>query len=148
MYSSLGVANEFLKLANGAGRDVNAQQLSKLTYLANAWSLALDDKRLVKEVLEAWKYGPMQPELYEAVKKFGGDAVTEVLPAPLGGLKEADLRRIKEVYVIYGGCSGPELSAMTNGTGSPFSGTAQGCPIKDRVIQEFYRARLLAQLRP
>lgn len=48
--------------------DVSAWKLQKLCYYSQAWSLAWTDKPLFEEDFEAWRNGPVCPQLYQVHK--------------------------------------------------------------------------------
>lgn len=63
MYDVLTVADTILKIAKSKGKALTPMQLVKLTYIAHGWSLALHEKGLFKNKIEAWQYGPVIPDL-------------------------------------------------------------------------------------
>ena len=46
-------------------------KLQKLIYYAHGWHLAIRNAPLIDEVIEAWEYGPVVPNVYHEFKKFG-----------------------------------------------------------------------------
>ncbi len=46
-------------------------QIQKLVYIAHGWYLALEEEPLIRESVEAWKFGPVIADLYHEFKKFG-----------------------------------------------------------------------------
>ncbi|MDC4872757.1 DUF4065 domain-containing protein, partial [Acinetobacter baumannii] len=80
MKSALQVANKIIE----SGKNKNPpqyytpMQLLKLVYIAHGWMLALFNRPLFNEKVEAWKYGPVIPELYEAVKHYKANPVKEL----------------------------------------------------------------------
>ena len=80
LVSAKTVANEFLRLAREEGSTVTNMKLQKLVYIAEGWYLALYDLPLYREDTVAWKYGPVIPELYEALRMYGSGEVTEAIP--------------------------------------------------------------------
>lgn len=122
MYSVLTIADAILKTQKRLGKALTPLQLVKLTYIANGWSLALREAPLFRERIEAWRYGPVIPELYRAVKRFGRD------PIPFDALDDRDppvdvdtLAFIEDVVAKYGDLSGIALSHLTHQSGTPWS---------------------------
>ena len=75
--SSKAVANYFLDIAERDGKTLNPMKLQKLVYIAHGWHLAIRRRPLIRESVEAWKYGPVIADLYHEFKKFGNMPITE-----------------------------------------------------------------------
>src|SRR6476619_3832573 len=75
---SMAIANEFLKKPGALGV-LTQMQLQKLTYIAHGWNLALNERRLVSDELEAWDYGPVYPMLYDHAKYFGKSPIPRLI---------------------------------------------------------------------
>jgi uncharacterized phage-associated protein len=113
--SCLDVANYFLVLVDReAGDAITQLKLQKLVYFAQGISLALWEKALFKEEIEAWEHGPVVRNLR---KTFGGFK-DGVIPAP--GEIEFDQyeQQVKEliyrVYSVYGEHSAYYLRNLTH----------------------------------
>ena len=76
-YRAASIANEFLDLSDQAERKLTQIEIQKLVYFAHGWNLALTDKPLIGEFIEAWRYGPVVRTLYDAFRKFGSEPITE-----------------------------------------------------------------------
>lgn len=144
MYPVLVVADAFLKLAKRKGKLLTPLQLMKLVYIAHGFYLAMREGDLFSDRIEAWKYGPVIPELYHATKQYGRS------PIPLQSvgdddpsLAKEDLDFVNEVYEKYGHLSGVALSSLTHKPGTPWyklyeDGVLQ-IEIPDHEIQTHYR---------
>ncbi|HWJ25663.1 MAG TPA: type II toxin-antitoxin system antitoxin SocA domain-containing protein, partial [Flavisolibacter sp.] len=73
----IAVANYFIKKANDEGIELTLMKLVKLVYIAHGWHLALKDNELIDEAVQAWKYGPVVPSVYQVFKRFGNAQVTQ-----------------------------------------------------------------------
>jgi len=142
------VANEFLHLAEQRDVALTPLQLMKLVYIAHGWSLALLHRPLVTDRIEAWKYGPVIPDLYQLTKRYGSGAVAcELRPSFFSGrtpdLDEEERNLIAAVFDVYGELSGIRLSALTHKHGTPWAQTYQAdvwnLPISNDIIAEHYR---------
>lgn len=146
MYDVITVADSILKIAKEAGRQLTPLQLMKLTYIAHGWSLGLKRGDLFAERIEAWKYGPVIPELYQATKKWGRNPIPfDSIEGPLEVDQDtADF--LREVFSKYGHMDGISLSALTHKPGTPWYEVYEegvlGLEIPDPLIQRHYE-RLL-----
>ena len=140
------VANEFIRLAGADRRSLTPLQLIKLTYIAHGWMLALYQRPLITDDVEAWKYGPVIPDLYRAMKQYGSGYVTNDLgtwgtTSPELDDTERDI--IRQVYALYGNMNGVQLSALTHQPGTPWSQTwnddGKNGVIANDLIAEHYR---------
>lgn len=148
MYSAAAVANTFLELAKRDGKRLTNMQLQKLVYIAHGWMLGIVGQPLVKNTVEAWQWGPVIPDLYYPLKKYGSGVVDEPLPAKqtldaegVGALISA------AVWAGYGQLSALQLSAITHKEGTPWSQTRREFPgrhavIKNELIAEHYQQLL------
>jgi uncharacterized phage-associated protein len=122
MASALTAANRILEIAKEKGITLTPLQLMKLTYMSQGWMLGLKGKALFDDRIEAWKYGPVIPSLYQRTKLFGSGPITEQLPAPTGDNLDGDAEEIlQSVVETYGRYSGVALSNLTHRPGSPWS---------------------------
>lgn len=65
MYNIFTIANWFLQQES-----MDHKKLQKLCYYAQAWSLALNNKRLIDDVFEGWAHGPVCRNLWNHLKKY------------------------------------------------------------------------------
>ena len=147
--SARAVANEFLRLAEEDGRALTPLQIIKLVYIAHGWMLALYQRPLITDRIEAWKYGPVIPQLYHDMKGYGASSVAGWLPEAFPKPKPLDPQEtdlICQVYKIYGKVPAGKLSAMTHEPGSPWSHvTSNGLSkepflkIENDLIKEYFR---------
>jgi uncharacterized phage-associated protein len=165
-FESNAVANEFLRLAWSEGRDITPMQLVKLVYIAHGWSLALNDEPLIREEVQAWKFGPVVPEVYREFKEFGKEPVTTlaqefVRPGKLvpyeiwDAFDDSDIQAkelVNRVWDSYKERSGVQLSAITHQPNTPWAditknGTEVGMSkeIPNELIKKHYQE--LAQKR-
>jgi uncharacterized phage-associated protein len=148
-YDAKVVANYFLELARRDGVPLTPLKLQKLVYLAHGWSLALRGQPLISQHAEAWRYGPVIPELYQAFKKFGGSPITE--RARVGEnateLDEESKGLIASVWRRYKNLSAVQLSALTHEPGSAWylsmrdSGPFGSSVIPDSLISDEFERR-------
>lgn len=145
MYDSRAIANRFISLARERGETLTPMQLIKLVYIAHGWMLGLYHRALISDEVQAWQYGPVIPKLYNAVRHYRGQAVTNEVQANVAEIDPAATSIIGQVFDRYGHLSGPALSRLTHAAGSPWALTYQpggfGIVIPDDLIEDHY-ARL------
>ena len=71
-HDSRSVANELIRRAHEAGRDITAMQVIKLVYYCPAWMLAIHHRPLLTEAVEAWPYSPAIPRICHCLRRHGG----------------------------------------------------------------------------
>ncbi|WP_373325600.1 Panacea domain-containing protein [Sporomusa paucivorans] len=113
----------FLALAQDVGESITHMKLQKLLYYSQAWHIAMYGESLFDNKIEAWKLGPVCPEVYKEYKQFGSSSIPFPgdCPEMEGCLpiveKRLDiglvtfLRKIADDYMSY---SAYELSSMTH----------------------------------
>jgi len=140
------VANKFLSLAKQAGQTLTPMQLLKLVYLAHGWTLGLYRRPLISDPIEAWKYGPVIPTLYNEIRSYRSDPVSQPILGFHDTLSSDEDAVVQRIYDIYGGLSGPALSRLTHAPGTPWSQTYEplsfGERIPNDVIQDYYVQRV------
>lgn len=144
MHSSLVVADRLLSLAKEKSVEgLTPMQLIKLVYLCHGWMLGLHDRPLLVDSIEAWRYGPVISGLYQAVKGYRASPVpvTVRLSKDTGEFSKNEKSVMSQVFKIYGGYSGIELSRLTHAPGTPWSQVrdAGGEIIPNDIIKEHFQ---------
>jgi uncharacterized phage-associated protein len=129
-------------LGKAAPRGLDALQTMKLTYIAHGFTLAVLDKPLLGDDIEAWKYGPAIRRLY-SVLPAGQHPFTELLhPLSTPEIEENDKSIVDTVFEKYGKLSGLYLSTLTHRPGSPWHKTwttyGQNAVIPKKLIHSHY----------
>ena len=166
-YSSAAIANRFLDLARRDGIELTPMQIQKLVYFAHGWHLGFEQGPLSAEHAQAWQWGPVFPELYHAIKKWGGGPIGErvsVMRVELSGdeyrlvqrtptIAESDSfssRLVDRAWEVYGDMSGPALSQLSHDPNGPWSRirtksrAERGVDIPDELIRVYFEAKLSA----
>jgi len=148
-YDAATVANRFIELAAADGREFTPMQLIKLSYIAHGFSLAIYKRPLLKEAVEAWRYGPVIPSLYKRLKTYGSDGVSQPVRANWGrkeALEDEDRKLLDIVFQKYGHLTGIQLSHLTHRNGTPwaesYSPDEYGTDIDDKLIRTHYATLL------
>lgn len=95
------IALFFLNEENNNKKKINHKKLQKLSYYAQAWSLALYDKKIFNNDIEAWVNWPVIPELYRKYRSYGYIDITTEESFNKELFNKDELRILKEVYKIY-----------------------------------------------
>jgi uncharacterized phage-associated protein len=147
MTSVYEVAKYFLTLGDEEAGDLLSNlKLQKLCYYAQGFHLALFEKPLFNDRIEAWTHGPVVPDLYHAYKQHGSGAI----PMPQGFAIDAidkDVRELlDEVYDVYGQYSAWKLRNMTHDEAPWVQAFARspGAEISISSMRGFFKA-LVAQ---
>ena len=141
------VARRFVETAKERGRSLIPLQLQKLVFLAHGWAFPLLGRLLVNERVEAWLYGPVFPELYVALRRYGAGDVGEVPESARERvtnrvsavtLDEAENHVIGLVHDKYGNLTGPMLIELTHREGKPWHSAEEGREIGYHLIRDFF----------
>jgi len=148
-YSAKAIANYFLDRANAAGQEITPMKMQKLVYIAHGWHLAVHGEPLVDETVEAWRFGPVIPSLFQAFKKYGASPITDYadgarLP------NDANVRDVlNQVMGVYGNRDAIHLMRLTHAKGSPWRSVRDEGDISsygDEVINDDVIKNHFAQL--
>ena len=128
-YLSEAIANRFLTISKSVGEPIDPMKIQKLVYFAHGWHLGLEKRALSSEIVQAWQWGPVFPQLYHAVKGFGRGAITRLLHTYEAGNPysliepiiptEDDFanRLVRRIWDVYGEMPSPALSQLTHEPG-------------------------------
>jgi len=116
---AMSVAKWFVERANkefvdeeGVSEGLTNLKLQKLLYFAQAVSLSLKGQPLFNEKIEAWKFGPVVPDVYHALKEFGSGPVA--IAAVGQELDSEATSLLEDVWSVYGKFSAHELVNITH----------------------------------
>ncbi|RBY74619.1 hypothetical protein DQ239_19190 [Blastococcus sp. TF02-09] len=91
---------------------MSARKLQKLTYYAQAWSLAWDGRPLFEDRIEAWRDGPVTKSVWNSHRgQFTVGSMPGVKP---DSLTDDEINVVEAVLAFYGPCDGDTLSRMTH----------------------------------
>ena len=146
-HDARSVANELIRRAHEAGRDITPMQVLKLVYYCHVWMLGLYHRPLLEQPIEAWRYGPVVPEIYYSLRRYGGEAVRRLIDLESAGVTESpydhyESNIIDQVWEKYGHLSGIQLSAMTHAIDTPWHQVwtkhGQNAVVPDTIIEDYY----------
>ncbi|MBF7693293.1 Panacea domain-containing protein [Acinetobacter pollinis] len=144
-HTALQVADKILELGREKGLEFTQMQLLKLVYIAHGWMLGAYNKPLICNQIQAWKYGPVIPDLYSSIKVFGASKInTDSLVGTQKDIFTEDELDVMEFTLkAYGDNSAAKLSNITHMPDTPWSsvynndGWAEEIP--DALIKQHYK---------
>jgi uncharacterized phage-associated protein len=115
------VADFFIRQADAQSGDVITHlKVQKLLYYAQGWHLALHDKPLFPEQIQAWAHGPVCPTVWRRFKDQNATPLTQDNTIYDGSeLKVSERNFLSEVWTVYGQFTAKRLEEMTH-TESPY----------------------------
>lgn len=141
------VADLFVRFSNEHGVFISSLMLEKLLYYAQAWYLAIFDKPLFHDRIEAWIQGPALPDISARFASFGHNPIDEI-PAEWrvpSKVKE----HIAEIMSVYAAMSAYDLERLScseepwtiarKDTDPEESSSEE---ISHKSMREFYKSRL------
>ena len=112
--SAVDVANFFIE---HSGYTNTHLQIQKLTYIAHGHSLALRNKALFKDRVEAWDHGPVIPSIYKTFKKWGLNPIGDTSGPISMQFDSEEFVLLDAVFENYGRYCGYYLSQLTHDEG-------------------------------
>lgn len=138
MYNIYNIANYLIEKCP----DITNMKLQKLVYYAYVDYLMSNNKKLIKENLEAWVYGHVIRELYMEFSKYSYKKI-KISPKGNSSILNKDIISfLDSVIEIYGHLDANELSDKVHGE-LPWQEAYKNSDwslniIKDSIIKEFY----------
>ena len=132
----LNIARYFIVKSYEDGREdeMTNMKVQKLLYYSQSLHLALYNKPLFPEEIQAWRYGPVCPPAYRFYCQFEA----EQLPIPdaleLAVISQEDQQILEEVWGYFGSYHAYSLSDMTHNE-FPWKKARKNLP-KDAASQE------------
>ena len=150
MYDARQIANEFIRRGLDEGRPLTPLHVQKLVYFAHARLLALHGTPLVSQEFRAWQYGPVVRDLYDALKSYRSQGVTETIPLSADvGEPIQDHGAIDWCFRTYGHLDPFVLSALTHEPQGPWAhARSRGSgSISDEKIRDYYAGPWISEQR-
>ena len=157
------IANSFLDIAKSAGEPIDPMKIQKLVYFGHGWHLGYGQGALSAEYAQAWRWGPVFPELYHAVKIWGSGPIMKPVRAfhiDSGKLRwntpripsneTFAIRLAERVWEVYGHMSGLALSQLTHEQDGPWRVVRDMHPgerdlvIPNPLIRDYFARKLQA----
>jgi len=157
-YKPSHIANYFLKRADREEIHITQLKLLKLVYIGYGWVLAVSDRELFDEQIEAWQHGPVIPSLYNEFKHFGKNPIDQLatefdlesfeLTTPEINIADIDANMILDkVWVVYRHVRAWALRGKTHEDGTPWTetyrnGLGAGEVIDTGLIKKHFQTKI------
>lgn len=115
--SALEVAYYFLKLAKSDpkfSKTVTNKKLQKLLYYSQVWHLAIFDKKLFPDRIEAWVHGPAIPKVYRTFRAFEFNPITLDVSDREFDLTASQKKFLQNIWDVYGKLDAEYLETLTH----------------------------------
>ena len=138
-FSVQAIANYFIRRGREDQNPITHMKVQKLSYIAHGWCLALMERPLISDPVEAWEYGPVYSSLYQELKEYGRVPIQEEIktliysknsldrkPASIENEcdDEKELSETRElldkIWQVYEPYQALQLSMMTHEEGTPW----------------------------
>lgn len=144
--SALQVCKYLLNIAYQNGDLITNLKMQKLLYYAQAWYMVNNKgRRLFSDEIQAWKYGPVVPTVYNALKKHNRSPIRlNVDNEDFTVISKKQKKFMEEFAVEFFGVSASELVAMTH-TEAPWKtawAKGEGSVIDTAEMYSFYKQML------
>ena len=148
MPTALDVARHLIRL--GAAEEepdyLSPLRLQKLLYYVQGWHLGAFERPLFSERIEAWKYGPVVPSVYQAFKSYDDQGIRPSAEEEPSYLSRADRAFIDSVWAGYKQFSAIGLYEKThseppwrNARGNLPAGAPSNAEIPQEELRKFFR---------
>lgn len=141
-------AKYFIASFQRKNKAISNLKLQKLLYYAQAWHLALYDRPLFSDDIEAWVHGPVVRQVFREYRSFGWRPL-EIHGASAVVFDSQTTQHLEEVTKVYGKFDGIELERMTHSEAPWRDARGMLAPdepsnrvITHEAMKRFYSARL------
>lgn len=148
MYPASIIAAYFVNIGIQENNPVTQMKLQKMVYFAQGVNLAVNDQPIIKEGIEAWKYGPVIPILYNYYKLYGNMPISDtelVYNFPKESPIQIDGDSAKALMYTWNATKDQTPESLANWThkeGSPwkqvYDPSQWGTPIPNEIIKEYF----------
>lgn len=140
------VSNHLVDIAAADGNTLTPMQVLKLVYISHGYRLGFNGIPLIPNRIEAWKFGPVIPDLYFSIKNYRDKPVAHVVATGLEDFRDGEADFVSSIYDAYKNLDGLQLSNLTHQDGTPWQNVyrpdVSNTVIPDDIIQHHYAALL------
>lgn len=137
------VARFFIALAQQQNRNccgdlMTNLRLQKLLYFAQGWYLQRYGQPLFDAPIEAWKFGPVVPTIYQAYKNNGNNGIEGVAAPDDGAFTQEEFDLLMDVAREYYPYSTGYLVNLSHAPDSPWSKTKSSAVISQDMMKQYF----------
>lgn len=143
MATALDVAKFFI--AHGSNSEdggISNLKLQKLVYYAQGYHLAIFDKPLFEDEIEAWAHGPVAPNVYHHYKTNGSSPIPFEEYVSREAFSDEQLDFLVEVYDVFGQFSVWKLRNMTHDERPWLENEGSASQIPKSTMCDYFKTRL------
>jgi uncharacterized phage-associated protein len=146
-YSIIDISNKIIASTDVAqGETISNLKLQKLLYYLQGFFIAVYDRKLFVEPIEAWQYGPVVRDAYLHFKHFGSASISLSDEVVVIDLPTNESELFDEVLNEYGQFSAIKLMNMTHEElpwKKTFNENPQG-EITYGLLKEYFKTQLVS----
>lgn len=146
--TALTLANYILKKAQEQGISVTNSKLQKILYYVQGYYMARFNHPLFPDEIQAWKFGPVVPNVYYAFSYCGPDTLQMLEEPDMDNCSEADMKVINRIIDEKLLLSATALMDATRNEAPWLEATdggnviRPGLAIKQESIMDFFKERM------
>lgn len=116
-------------------------KLQKLLYFVQGWAIAEWGRPFFRDRMEAWRHGPVVPEVYARYKGRESKPIEEVPSTAKDSLSDAERALVHAVWDAYKSYSGWAVSDLTHGE-APYLESYRPADAQGRCTREITPASM------
>jgi uncharacterized phage-associated protein len=137
MFEADKIADYFINLGIINDTPLTNMKLQKVLYLANGIHLAVTGKSLLKDQIEAWKYGPVVRSVYDRFKGWVDKPITSPQNSSDLKLDQETQEILSDVWELSKNVDAVKLSNWTHLSGSPWEKAYNSTYFNETIDPEF-----------
>jgi uncharacterized phage-associated protein len=146
-YTAVDIAKKIIAKTDASkGEIISNLKLQKLLYYVQGFYIAIYDKKLFDEPIEAWQYGPVVRMVYQHFKPFEAGALTLQQNEIIAELEPDVEALFDEILEEYGQFSAIKLMQMTQEElpwKTVFFENPQG-EISTELMKQYFKTQIVA----
>ena len=144
MANARDITDYFLSKTIDEDSKITNLKLQKLLYYAQGFYLALFDKKLFDEEIEAWQYGPVCVSIYHNFKGYGSNVIPykEDKKEFSKIFSSEQIEFLDEIYDVFGQFSAWKLRDMTHEEPTWINNKDSASLISQNEMKKYFKTRV------